>query len=216
MLKKILIAGCSHVVGHGFEDSLDGSVPSVHAWPAKISRDFDCEIINTGQSGQSPTYCVDQLQKYQNKETLSAIIVQFPNRMRSLHSKRLGVINEDFPYHHSPTDSKSWDTTISNYYKFCHNWKTNDINLLSYAGYFEYISKKFNIPLWINCVDMHDLNFLKGHGFLLSNRKSWSQYCQVNDFDQLPDGHYGHDAHERWYNEYIKPWLQEKVFAPVV
>ncbi len=213
MLKKIFISGCSHVLGHGFEDSLDGQNPSIHAWPAKILRDFNCEVINTSQSGESPIYCVEQLQKYQHKELLSAIIVQFPDRMRYLHRKA----REDFPYHHSFNQSGDpfWDSIIGKYYRLCHNWRTNDINLLAYAGYFECIAKKYNIPLWINSHDREDFSLLKDHGFVLDGRESWLKYCEVNNFDRLPDGHYGHEAHERWYYEYIKPWLQEKVFASV-
>lgn len=216
MTKKILVLGCSHVSGHGFEDAVKGDRHSVHAWPAKISKDFDVEVINYSSPGQNATYCVEKLQKYPNKQSLSAIILLFPFRSRMMMSRKLpnGEV-EDVPYNLYSINDHRWDSVMNQYQKICHNWRVNDINFIAYYTYFQCISSTYNIPLWIACTTKEDHDLLSENNLELSMSMDWFQWCQENDFPKLPDTHYGHEAHEQFYLQYIKPWLQEKVFASV-
>ena len=217
MTKKILVLGCSHVSGHGFEDAVKGDRHSVHAWPAKIPRDFDVEVINYSAAGQSTTYCVEKLQQYSDKQSLSAIIVLLPFRVRKLMSRTLPDNTvEDVPYNLYSIGDPRWESVMEQYQKTCFNWRVNDIDFIAYYGYFRWVSLTYNIPLWIDCTTEEDHDLLIDNGLELSMPMDWFQWCEENNFPRLPDTHYGHEAHEQFYLQYIKPWLQEKVFAPVV
>jgi hypothetical protein len=213
MTKKILILGCSHVSGHGFEDNVAGFHHSKYAWPSIIKQVFDVEIIDYSASGQSPIYCVEKLQQYSDKELLSAIMIILPYRMRTLMSRTLpnGVV-EDVPYNLQGIDDSRWESVLENYQLTCHNWRVHDIDFLAYYGYFHWVSSKYNIPLWINCSTKDDYSFLKDNKLELSMPMDWYTWCEENKFPRLPDNHFGHEAHEQLYLKYIKPWLQEKVF----
>ena len=214
MTKKILILGCSHVSGHGFEDAPNGERHSKHAWPAKILKDFDVEIVNYSAPGQSTTYCVEKLQNYSDKKSLSAIMVLLPFRLRMLMSKTLanGTV-VDVANNLCGIGDARWESVLENYQMICHNWRVHDIDFLAYYGYFQWISYMYNIPLWISCSIQEDLIFLKNNGIELSMPTAWYTWCEENKFPRLRDDHFGHEAHEQIYLKYIKPWLQEKVFS---
>ncbi len=216
MKKKILVLGCSHVSGHGFEDSDNGRIISQHVWPSKISRDFDCEVVNLSSPGQGPLYCVEQIQNYPFLESLSAIMVMWPHSARTLQRivQRDGIEN-DIGYHHNPVGIQKWDMVITNYFRTCHNWRTNQVNLIAYTGYVRWLANELEIPVWISTTTDEDHDFLLSKNIVLDTPKDWCSYGQLNRFPQLPDGHFGHKAHEAFYQQYIKSWVQEKVSPPL-
>jgi len=213
-MKKILVLGCSHTSGHGFDDSDNGRNISKHVWPSKIANDFDCEVINLSSPGHSPTYCADRLHNFTDKNSLSAIMIQWPHHHRTLmRMTSPHGVDEDIPYHNSDYSAHPrWNNTIISYFKLCHNWRTNTLNLLSYAAYSKMVASQLRIPLWMNTSTSDDYEFLKQNGVELDVPQDWLSYCQLNSLPKLPDGHYGHEAHENFYKEFIKPWLRKNGF----
>ena len=214
--KKILVSGCSHVFGHGFNDSVDGTTPSVHAWPAKIRRDFGCEIVNLSGPGQSPSWCIEQIQNYQPKSELAAILIIFPFSARKLMRKRLkDGTEEDTPYCFNftvPKRFKRWKEIADSYYLLCHNYRSDIVDIAAYIGYLKSLSFEYGFPVWVSTSEPEDHKSLKSRGVQLDSDLDWSSYANKNQLPKLPDGHYGALAHESFYQEYIKPWLVEKVF----
>ncbi len=212
MTKKILVLGCSHVSGHGFEDTENGKEISEHVWPSKIHRDFGYEVINLSSPGQSPTYCVEKIQEFPDKQSLSAIMVMWPHSERTLQRyTENGDRDTDMPYHHNPIGNSKWDNTIVNYFRHCHNWRVNKVNLLAYIGYVKSLSLEFKIPLWMSTTTDEDQKFLTGKEIHLDTPSDWCTYCQVNEFPQLPDKHWGHKAHEIFYKSFVRNWIKSNV-----
>ena len=212
MTKKILVLGCSHVSGHGFEDAKNGKIISEHVWASKITRDFGYEVVNLSSPGHSPAYCVEKIQTFPNKETLSALMIMWPHGERSL--QRYTEINgqdTDIPYHHNPINKPRWDMTITNYFKHCHNWRMNKVNLLAYVGYAKSLTAELGIPLWMATSTDEDQLFLVDSNVKLNAPYDWCTFCQKNDYPKLPDGHWGHDAHENFYISLVKPWIKKHV-----
>jgi len=213
MKKKILITGCSHVSGHGFDDNVAGALHSKYAWPAMVAQTFDAEVINYSIAGASPDYCVEGIQNFEDKQSLSAILVILPHSQRSLQSitHTNGKIGDEFYYHDLTTHDRRWNQIISAYYKVCHNWRVGNINLLAYAGYLNFISATCNIPLWLTTSTFDDYDLLTKHNIQMSMPAAWQTYCTNNKFPKLPDGHFGHEAHLHFYKKFINPWLINKL-----
>jgi hypothetical protein len=209
MKKKILIAGCSHVSGHGFEDSITGVGLSKYAWPAMIEKDFDVEVFNYSKPGASPDYCIEKIQNFDDKQSLSAILVMLPHSSRSLKQivRDDGTIEDEFYHHGYISTHDRWDKIMAAYYKICHNWRTDNVNMLAYAGYLNFISTTYNIPLWVTTTTSSDQMLLTKHKFQLEMTTDWMTYCTKHRFSRLPDGHFGHDAHIDFYKRYVKQWL---------
>jgi hypothetical protein len=215
MSKKILISGCSHVFGHGFDDSLDGKFPSQYAWPHMIQQNFDCETINLSSPGSSPISCIEGIQNFKNKKELSAIMIILPGSNRYLYRTLDQNSNpQDVYYTAYGQINSNWDRVLEKYYRVCHNWRTSDINFISYAGYLQHLSVSHKIPLWLGTVLDEDHTLLKRHGLNLNFSPSWETYCQTRNFDRLADGHYGHNAHKTFFSEFVSPWLEKK-FSPL-
>ena len=208
-MKNIFVAGCSHVSGHGFEDCIDRRSHSKHAWPAKIIRDFHYNVINFSCGGISPIYSTEKLQNYKEKNKLDAIMVLLSYRHRYIYNYVENEENVDHHYYAGNFPNNRFGILLKSYYKYCHSDKTDLINFVSYAGYFHYISKEYNIPLWISTVDQKDFNLLKEHNINLTSEFSWNEFCNNHNFPRLPDMHFGHKAHEAFYQRYIKPWIQK-------
>lgn len=212
MKKKILITGCSHVAGHGFEDNIDGAGHSKHAWPAIIQRYYDVDVIDLSRSGAAPSYCVESVQTFNFKETLSAIMVMLPHSSRTLQQIfRNGHIEDEYFHHGYISNDDRWGKIMAAYQKVCHNPRVEDINMLAYAGYLKYISTTYNIPLWLTVSTTEDHDFLLKNKIYLSTSIDWMKYCYDRNFPRLPDGHWGHEAHQTFYQEFINPWLQNKL-----
>ena len=209
MKKKVLITGCSHVSGHGFEDNITGARQSKHAWPEMVKQDFDTEVINYSIAGAGPDYCVEGIQNFENKQSLSAILVMLPHSRRSLQSiiRDNGNTEDEFYCHGLTSHDRRWNQVMAAYYKVCHNWRVDDINLLAYAGYLNFVSKTYNIPLWLTTSTSNDHNLLTKHNIQLATLADWQTYCTTNKFAKLPDGHFGHDAHSNFYKRFVNPWL---------
>lgn len=209
MKKKVLITGCSHVSGHGFDDNLAGALRSKHAWPAMVAQDFDVEVINYSIAGASPDYCVEGIQNFEDKSSLSAILVMLPHSNRSLQSITLdnGTVEDEY-YHHGFTGpSQRWNQIMAAYYKVCHNWRVDNINLLAYAGYLNFISTTYKIPLWLTSSTFNDYEMLVKHNIQMSTPTDWQSYCTANKFPRLSDGHFAHEAHFNFYRKFVNPWL---------
>lgn len=214
-MSKILVSGCSHVFGHGFNDSLNGLTPSIHAWPAKINRDFGYEIVNFSGPGQSPNWCMEQIQDYQDKSQLVAILMMFPFSGRKMMKKRLkDGTDEDTPYWGNFTVTKRWrrwKETADNYYALCHNYKSDIVDMISHIGYLRSLHYEYKFPVWISTSEPGDHASLTAKGLVLDSDLDWCSYANKHKMPKLPDGHFGALAHESFYQEYIKPWLIEKV-----
>ena len=212
MKKKILVIGCSHVAGHGFEDNVSGAGHSKHAWPAIIEQNFNVEVIDYSRPGASQDYCVESVQTFNFKETLSAIMVMLPHSSRTLQQiRRNGAVDDEFFHHGYISNDARWDKIMGAYHKVCHNPRVDNINMLAYAGYLKYISLTYNIPLWLTVSSTDDYEFLPKNNVQLSTPADWMKYCDDRKFPRLPDGHWGHEAHQTFYQEFINPWLQNNL-----
>jgi hypothetical protein len=212
MKKKILITGCSHVAGHGFEDNIDGAGHSKYAWPAIIQRNYDVEVIDLSTGGASAPSCIEGVQTFNFKKSLSAIMVMLPDSSRTLQkiSQNGRVEDQNYHYNYIAIDVR-WNKIMSAYQKVCHNPRVETINMLSYAGYLKYISTTYNIPLWLTVSSSNDYEFLLKNNIQLSTPIDWVTYCGDRGFPRLPDGHWGHETHQTFYQEFINPWLHEKI-----
>lgn len=208
-MKKIIVGGCSHVFGHGLPDCIEGITPSKLAWPAYIGREFECEIINFSRCGWSATQVIRSIQDYQEVDLVSAMIIIMPFSRRRLLIHR-GI---EFNYTNTvPEHNPIFRRALENYEKYCHHEITDTVNYISYAGYLNNISNKFNIPLWLICSDSMDQKTLKDHNINLGMPDDWINFCYKNRYTTTKDGHYGPDAHREIYKLHIKPWLLENVF----
>lgn len=209
-MKKILVGGCSHVFGHGLADCIEGSTPSKMAWPALIEREFSCEILNFSQAGNSCVKNIRSIQNFKDLNSVAAILIILPYSRRRL----LKNGNDEFNFTCTPPDNsnKLWNTTFERYQIYCHDDTTDDVNYLSYAGYLNYISLKYSIPLWLTSSEQEDQELLQAHNFEVSMSDAWTHYCYKSKFSTTPDGHYGADAHASLYMNNIRPWLRNKVF----
>jgi len=207
MKNKIFVLGCSHVSGHGFEDNVKGDTHSVHAWPAKIAKDFNCEVIDKSWAGQGVDSCVMHLQEYPHKDELGSLIVMLPFSRRMLQRVTSNGKKEDMTFLAHPINVPYWDRIMDQYMKHCHNEKMYNVNFLSYYTYFRFISQQFKIPLWIGANTLGDRQILEMYGHRVSWKYDWMEWCIDNNFPRCPDGHFAHLAHETFYQDVIKPWL---------
>lgn len=216
-MKKILVSGCSHVFGQGFEDSPLGERPSKHAWPAFISKEFDCEIINLSQPGVGISSCIEKIQQYEPKNELSAIMIILPFSGRRLyrHIAQSGY-ETDVHYHHSGEFAQlgaRWNKTIADFYRYCYNFRLDHVELISHMAYVRWLGNHFNIPVWVTTSTNVDIEYLNSQGIQLDTDQDWCSYCQLRKYDKLPDLHFGHAAHINFYKDHIRPWLLQHVFA---
>lgn len=209
-MKKILVGGCSHVFGHGLPDCIEGKQPSQMAWPALIEKDFQCEIINFSEPGNSTVKLIRSIQQYDMLSTVSAILIILPYSKRKLLKFNAG----EYSYTCTPPalHSRVWNLAFERYQLYCHNDSTDDVSFLSHVGYLNFISIKYNIPLWISSSAREDHELLQAHDFEVGVPDDWTHYCYINRFSTTRCGHYGEDAHKGLYKNYIKPWLLDKVF----
>jgi hypothetical protein len=90
--RKILVAGCSHVYGSGLPDcKIPGAGPSEYAWPALLSKEFGCDVINLSKPGNSLGDIANKLMYFYPKHKLSGILLIAP------HSGRFLIKNEELP-----------------------------------------------------------------------------------------------------------------------
>lgn len=213
-MKRILVSGCSHVFGHGLPDCIDGRIenPSKYAWPNLIRQYYKCEVINQSEAGNSALNLVKKFINYEEKSSLDAIIVIVPFRERFVFKNPFGEVHNFVGGNietYKNIDRKWFKSFL--YYLTRIRSDDEDYNYISNVSYFYYISKMLNIPLWIATSDYPDALLLENH-VDLTFEYTWTTYCGNNNFSRCDDGHYGIDAHQTFFEEILKPWLNNNVF----
>ena len=212
MVKKIFVSGCSHVQGHGFPDNLNGDIHSKHAWPALIEKDLNYKVVNFSMAGNSADQIVRDFINYDEKESLDAIIVMFPYRVRFLMKNPYGEDENFCPgkLDGSYREKKKFFSSIAFFMTNIKHEEAEEINYLGNIAIFEYFANKLDIPLWVGFTDLPD-RLLAEKKLGYENLFNWDTWCVENDFPKLPDNHWGDSAHKSFY-QIIKKWLFDQGF----
>lgn len=185
-MKKIYVSGCSHVYGHGFPDSRRGDKPSKYAWPQLLKKE-GFEIVNHSIPGNSAARVAYNFINYNEKQSLDGIAVIFPDMHRFLIKDQYG--NDDNYY---PEIFPKPNKYFKYYLKNIRNDKAEIAEFVSYVSLFYFFAAELDIPIY-TMVSISPDRFVEQ---LLSKEiPSWNEFCY--NYPRLPDGHYGHEAHEK-------------------
>ena len=216
--REILVAGCSHVYGHGMSDCLTydwraAPAPSKFAWPHLLGEWSGFNIVNMSRPGNSLGNIVYDILNYEYFNRLSGIIVVLPLRDRFLIKGTKYKVDAFLP-----TDIY-YDNKLEAIVKYLEHLQSDEIEKINYIGYISYIvlmAKQFNIPCWISAGSESDQALLtnnKNIPFVLNTKKSWYNYYAELGYPLTPDSHLDKPAHRDFFENFIKPWVEENILA---
>ena len=215
--REILVAGCSHVFGHGLPDCLapqqsGGYQPSKFAWPHLLGEWSNSNIVNISKPGNSLGKIAYDILNYKNFKRLSGIIIILPT------SERFLIRGDSEPVETFLIASKKYTTVksnaVMNYLEHLQSDEINKVNYISQISYIVSMANNYNIPLWISAGSQADHDLLtstENIPFSLNTEKSWYQYYVDHGYPLTPDRHLDIPAHTDFFENFIKPWVTKNI-----
>jgi len=203
MIKRIVIFGTSHSVGHGLADWTinDMDKPSQFSWPSIVSKILDIEVINHSKAGSGIDLMYYDILEYCIKESKQddLVIVQLPGQMH-----RFSLItdeNEKLKTYriHGPGyfdgHNKNKNKLLQSFYMLT----GDDHWIRNWLGYKSAIT---------SILTLHKINFF---GYVCSDSYgSWweTQFKDKKLYDQFELLNSFHK--DKWLNESFSNWLDKK------
>ena len=216
--RDILVAGCSHVFGHGMSDCLTFNPtgeyqPSKFAWPHLLGEWSNSNIVNLSKPGNSLGKIAYDILNYKNFKRLSGIIIVLPTSERFL-IKGVNEIVDTFLASNKYYGDKL--TAIGYYLEHLHSYDINKLNYISQISYIVSMAHNHKIPIWISAGSQADHDMLTGTEnipFSLNTKKSWYQYYSDLGYPLTPDRHLDSPAHIDFFENFIKPWVDKNILS---
>lgn len=214
--REILVAGCSHVYGHGMSDCLtfspeETSRPSKFAWPHLLGEWSDSNIVNISRPGNSLGKIAYDILNYPNFKRLSGIIIVLPT------SERFLIRGDREPVDTFLATNKYYGgrlNAIGNYLEHLHSVEVSKLNYIAHISYIASLAKTHKIPIWISAgsyAEQEWISKLDNRTFDLNTEKSWYQYYVDLGYPLTPDRHLDHPAHTDFFEKFIKPWVTKNI-----
>lgn len=202
----IYVAGCSHVYGHGLADCLKGKSPSKFSWP-ELAREEGFAVFNASEPGNSPSAMQLDLMNYEDKENLEAIIALFPYSTRWWIKGRKGNEENFCPGKMNDYEKdRTFVRSLKGFYTHIKHERFEEQLLIGAVSYFHYIAKKFDCAFYCGFTDIEDMEITSD---IFPANVVWEKYCEDNNCGKVADGHYNEAAHQLFYENEIRPFLDK-------
>jgi hypothetical protein len=216
--RDILVAGCSHVFGHGMSDCLTFNPtgdyqPSKFAWPHLLGEWSSSNIVNLSKPGNSLGKIAYDILNYKNFKRLSGIIIVLPT------SERFMIKGDDREVDTFLASNKYYGDKLNSIGYYLEHLHSDEINKLNYVSQISYIVSMANahkIPIWISAgsqIDHDWITSIENIPFSLNTRKSWYQYYSDLGYTLTPDRHFDSPAHTDFFENFIKPWVDKNILS---